>query len=83
MDIIDLKRKAEAEEGQELVIFNPLNEDLHWKYDGVDQVVIPSRENISLKTSLAKHAGNLLVDLYLNTKDKNYPRERAERLVFP
>jgi hypothetical protein len=82
MDVIDLKRKAESEEDNEILIYNPLPTDFTWKYDGIPYT-IPSKENKSFKTHLANHLGKHLVDEYLNTKDKYYPREKAEKLVFP
>ena len=81
-DAIDLQRQFEATEKKEVLIFNPLSYDVEWKYDGVDQTPIVSQENISLPPSKAKVLGNKLVDLYLATKEKNYQREKAERLVF-
>lgn len=83
VDIIDIERTFEADEKKELIIFNPLSYDVEWQYDGKPQQKIISKENLSLKTSLARHLGNLLVDLYLATKGKNYPRQKAEELVFP
>ncbi|MCR4329490.1 MAG: hypothetical protein NUV65_03015 [Candidatus Roizmanbacteria bacterium] len=82
MDIIDLKRKFELDEKKEIIIFNPLPYDVTHKYDGKEYTII-SNENGSFTTHLAKHLGNNLVDLYLSTKQKNYPREKAEKLVFP
>lgn len=82
MDAIDIARKADDDEKKNILIYNPLKEDFTWKYDG-DPYTIPSQENKSFKTSLAKHLGKHLVDAYLNTKDKNYPRKKAEKLVMP
>ena len=81
-NVVDVIRKAEAEAKQDLLIFNPLSEDIECKYDNV-VYAIPSKENKAFKTPIAKHIGNYLVDLYCNTKEKNYPREKAERLIFP
>ena len=81
-DIIDIERKAKAEADQTILIFNPLDENITCKYDGVEYV-IPSKENKAFKKAVANHFGNYLVNLYCNTKDKNYPREKANTLVFP
>lgn len=81
-DIIDIERKALDDEKKELLIFNPLTEDITCNYDGVPYT-IPSKENKAFKTPIAKHVGNYLVNLYMNIKDKNYPTEKAEKLVFP
>lgn len=85
MDIIDLERKAKDDEKKTILIFNPLSEDFQGKWNGQElpEYLIPSKENKAFKTSLANHFGRHLVDLYINTKDKNYSREKAERLVFP
>ena len=83
MDVIDIIRKFEAEEETEVLIFNPLSYDVEWKFDSIDQENIPSKENVKLKPSLARVAGNLLVDLYVSDKPKGYDREKARKLVFP
>lgn len=82
MDIIDIERKAKDDAQKDVLIFNPLNEDVACRYDGVEYS-IPSKENKAFKTQVAQHVGNYLVNLYINTKDKNYPVEKAEKLVFP
>lgn len=83
MDVLDIERKFKEDDKKTILIFNPLNNDVEWRYDGKPQEPIPSKENIRLKTSLAKHVGKHIVDLFLNTKEKNYPRSKAEKLVFP
>lgn len=82
MDIIDLQRKYKLEKDKQLIIFNPLPFEVSHKYDG-KTYSIPSMENKSFTTHLAKHIGNHIVDLYVANKDKNYSREKAEKLVFP
>lgn len=82
IDVIDIIRKAADDEKKDILIFNPLSEDVTCKYDGVEYSIV-SKENKAFKTPIAKHVGKYLVNLYCNTKDKNYPKEKAERLVFP
>lgn len=82
MDVIDIQRQFELDKTKEIIIFNPLSYDVTHKYGGVPYTIV-SKENASYPTHLAKHLGSNLVDLYVNSKDKNYPREKAEKLVFP
>ena len=82
MDIIDIERKAEEDSQKDLLIFNPLKEDVTCLYDG-QPYSIPSPENKLFNLPIANHVGNYLVNLYLNTKDKNYSPEKARKLVFP
>lgn len=82
MDIIDIVRKAQKEATEDLLIFNPLNKDVTCTYDG-QPYTIPSKENKAFKKPLARHIGNYLVNLYLNTKGDEYAKEKAEALVFP
>ena len=82
MDVIDIQRKAKDDDKKTILIFNPLKSDFQGKWDGKLQEIIPAGENKAFKTSLAKHLGNQIVDLYIADK-KNYPRERAKKLVFP
>ncbi len=81
MDIIDIERKALEDAEKELLIYNPLDEDVTIYYGGFP-VSIPSKENKKFKTPVAKHVGNYLVDLYVNTKDKGYDPNKAKKLVF-
>lgn len=82
MDVIDIERKLASEADKKILLYNPLKIDFAWKYDGVEYT-IPSRENKSFKTPLANHLGKHLVDAYVATKDNNYDRSKAERLVYP
>ena len=82
MDIIDIERKAKEDAQKDLLIFNPLDQDVTCMYGG-DPLTIPSRENKKFKTPEANHIGNYLVNLYINTKDKNYDPAKARKLVFP
>lgn len=82
MDVIGVQRQYERDKKKTLIVYNPLLHDVEWKYDGKPQDPIPSKENIRLQYHLAKLVGSKIVDLYLATKNKNYPREKAERLVF-
>jgi hypothetical protein len=82
MDIIDIERKAHDDAKKDVLIFNPLPEDVQCTYGG-DQYLIPSKENKSFKTPVANHMGEFLMNLYINTKEKNYPPEKARKLIFP
>lgn len=81
MDASDLIAKFELEEKTTVLVYNPLPYDVDWVFDGQKQKPIPSKENVKLKPSLAKIAGDLIVDLYIASKE-NYSREKAERLVY-
>ena len=83
MDIIDLERKAKDDEKKTILIFNPLSEDFHGKWNGKElpEYLIPSKENKSFKTSLGNHFGEKLIDLYIADKE-NYPRDKARKLIF-
>lgn len=88
MDIIDIVRKAKADDKKTLLIYNPLKVDFQGKWDGQElpEYLIPSKENKGFKTSLAKHFGKHIVDLYVahkSGKKGNYSRTKAEKLVFP
>ena len=82
MDVKDLKRKAAAEADNDVFIFNPLKKDFTWNYNKIP-FTIPSQESKSFKTPIAEHLGKHLVDAYLNTKNSDYSREKAEKLIFP
>lgn len=84
MDIIDIERKAKDDDKKTVLIYNPLKEDFQGKYDGeeLEEYKIPAGENKAFKTSLAKHLGEQIVDLYIAPK-KDYSREKARKLVFP
>ena len=82
MDIIDLERQSESKADKNIYLYNPLKTDFTWKYDGVEYS-IPAGENKAFKTHLANHLGKHLVDAYVNTKDKDYSRKKAEKLIYP
>lgn len=84
MDVIDIERKARLEGVKKVLIFNPLKVDFQGKWDNQElpEYKIPSQENKLFDEKLAKVFGSRLVDLYISDK-KNYPREKAEALVFP
>ena len=84
MDVLDIQRKAEVEDQKKILIFNPLKEDFQGKWDRQElpEYLIPSMDNKLLKTSLANHFGETLIDLYISDK-KNYSREQARKLIFP
>lgn len=81
-DVKDIVNKFQDDEKKKILIYNPLSYDVELTYGG-DYISLVSKENKYFKTSEAQFMGNCIVDLYLNTKDKNYPREKAEKLVFP
>lgn len=82
MDVIDIQRKAKDDKDRVMLIFNPLNEDFEWLYNGRPQKKLISKEYTELPIHLAMNAGNKLVDAYKNKMDKNFSREKAEKLVF-
>lgn len=82
MDISDTLRIEEDKAKEDILIFNPLDYDFQCKYDGNPCDPIISKENKYYPRHIGKHIGNQIVDAYLNTKKKGYPRSKAEELVF-
>ena len=83
MDTSDIVRKKIVEDKKTILIFNPLNVDFQAKWNGQElpEYKIVSQENKAFKTSLGKHFGEHLVDLYIADRE-NYPREKARKLIF-
>jgi len=83
MDVIDLLRKTEVDNKKKILIFNPLKVDFQGKWNGQElpEYKIVSKENKAFKTSLGKHFGEHLVDLYIADRE-NYSREKARKLIF-
>lgn len=82
MDVVDIERKAKDDAQKEILIFNPLNEDVECLYGG-NPLTIVSKENKWFKLNEANHIGNFLIDLYVHSKEENYQREKAHKLIFP
>lgn len=84
MDTVDLIRKAEEEDRNNVLLYNPLDVDFQGKFDGQElpEYRVPSKENKKFKTSLAKHFGKHIADLYKASKGKNYPLEKALKMVM-
>jgi len=81
MDIIDINKEIERDNKKDVLIFNPLNKDFIWKYDG-KPYTIPSKENKKYPTYLANHLGKHLIDAYMDTKGENYEMSKARRIIF-
>ena len=81
MDVVDIERKNIAESKETALIYNPLKKDFICQYDRKSYTV-PSKEIKKFNKTLAKHIGKHLVNAYLNTKKENYPRSKAEGVVF-
>ncbi len=83
MDLTDMKRKR-LQESNTILVFNPLSEDFQGQFnrEKKSEYLIRSKENKRLPKDAAKVIGSKIVDLYLSTKDKNYPREKVEKIVF-
>jgi hypothetical protein len=83
MDTKDVNLLFQEKQKKIVMIYNPLGFDVDWTFNGQKQEKIPSREIVKLDFHKARVASSLIIDLYVSTKDKNYSRKEAEKLVLP